>query len=351
MNDLSSIAIIGGGEDLAEEILSELLSRGYDAQDFRIFDSEVRAGEVVQVGKASFSTGLASVEALADVDAALFVGDGLLARDFLPGLAEAGALVVDATAFSRRTGCGTLVVPELNAEEITGVGDSRVYACPMPATIGLSIAMAPLHRLARVRRVTTTIFEPASQRGPAAIQELSQQSVAMVSGEGIDREKFSETFAFNVRPYAAAEGGEGWAFDEQMIAQEIAELFGDPPVEVLATIVRMPIFVGAGQSVWLDLDTALPLEEVRAALREAPSILLAGEGLDESDDAEMVRLLADAEPGPLDVAGSSAVHLARLRQNPARPESIGFWIVFDDQRKGVAMSVVATFERAWREQG
>ncbi|MFP6663224.1 MAG: Asd/ArgC dimerization domain-containing protein [Deltaproteobacteria bacterium] len=348
---MRSIAIIGGGGDLAEEVVGELLSRGHDAEDLRIFDSEVRAGEVVQVGKASFSTALASAEALAEVDTALFIGDGLLARDFLPGLAEAGLLVVDATAFSRRTGRGTLVVPEVNAEEIHAVGDSRVFACPMPATTGLSIAMAPLHRLARVQRVTTTIFEPASQRGPAAIQELSKQTVAMVSGEGLDRDKFPETFAFNVRPYAAAESGAGWAFDEQMIAQEVATIFGDPPVEVLATIVRMPVFVGACQSIWLDLESPLALEEAHAALREAPSILLAGESVGDTEDEELARLLADAEPGPVDVAGSSAVHLARLRQNPARPESIGFWIVFDDQRKGVAMSLVATFERAWREQG
>jgi aspartate-semialdehyde dehydrogenase len=348
---MSVVAIIGGGEELATELLSELLARGHDSDSIRVFDSEVRAGEVLQVENSRFSVGLASREALAEVDAVLFLGDGLLARDFVPGLSDLGVLVVDATPFSRRTERGALVVPEVNAEVIAVSGETRVYACPMPATVALSIALSPLRRLAGIHRVVTTILEPASQRGPAAIQSLSEESVAMVSGDGIDREKYPETFAFNARPYAAARDAGGWAFDERMVAQEVATLFGEPQIEVLATVVRMPVFVGACQSVWVDLDAALSLEEVREALREAPSILLAGESPEGISDEETASLLADAEPGPVDVAGSSAVHLARLRQDPARPESFGFWLVFDDQRKGVAMSVAATFERAWREQG
>lgn len=343
---MAEVAIVGAGEELAEEVLSELLARGHAAEGIRLFGGEGRAGEVLLLEGSSFRVDPATAEALADFETVLFFEDGLLARDHVPSLAEAGALVVDATAFSRRTRSGRLVVPEVNGELLAIPGEQRLFALPMPAVTGLATALAPLHALARINRVITTVFEPASNRGPAAIEDLSRQSVAMVSGEGIDREKFPETLAFNVRPYSSGGSEDGWAFDERMVAEEVATLFGEPPVEVLATVARVPVFLGAAQSVWVDLDGAVTLEDVRAALREAPSLLLAGDFLGEVVGDETGDLLADGEPGPVDVAGSSAVHIARLRQDPGRPESVGFWIAFDDLRKGVALNAVTTFERA-----
>lgn len=346
---MSTVAIVGAGEELAEEVLSELLARGHEPDTIRLFGGEGRAGEVMMLEGSSFRVDPVSAEALADFESILFFEDGLLARDHVPALADAGALVVDATAYSRRTRTGNLVVPEVNGAVLSAPGEQRVFALPMPASTGLATALAPLHALARINRVVTTIFDPASNRGAAAIEDLSRQSVAMVSGEGIDREKYPETLAFNVRPYSSGESDDGWAFDERMVAEEVATLFGEPPVEVLATAVRVPVFLGAAQSVWVDLDGAVTLEDIRTALRGAPSLLLAGDSLGDVVGDETGDLLADNEPGPVDVAGSSAIHLARLRQDPGRPESIGFWLAFDDLRKGVALNAVTTLERCTLE--
>ena len=238
-------------------------------------------------------------------------------------------------------------MPEVNGELLGAEGRSQLFAFPMPTTAGLAIALAPLHALAAIRRVVTTVFEPASQRGAAGIELLSRQSVAMVSGEGVDREKYPETFAFNVRPQAAGPEGEGWAFDERMVSQEIEALFPQPAFDVFVTITRVPVFVGAAQSLWVEFDSHVSLDEVQEALRGAPSIVVAGDALPEQVDGEMGSVLADQEAGPLDVAGSSAVHVGRLRLDPLRSDCLGMWIAFDDIRKGVAIGVASVFERAW----
>ena len=241
---VASIYIIGGGEELVAEVLAELMARGHDSAALRVLNDGAAAGEFVSVGEARFRIEVASEGAIENAEAAIFLGDGLLAKEFLPMLADRGTLVVDASPYARRMGVGTLVVPEVNGELLGAEERAQLFAFPMPATVGLSIALAPLHAHAAIRRVVTTVFEPASQRGVAGIELLSEQSVAMVSGEGVDREKYPETFAFNVRPQAAGSEGEGWAFDERMISQEIEALFPQPAFDVFTTIARVPVFVG-----------------------------------------------------------------------------------------------------------
>ena len=178
---MASIFIVGGSDDLLAEVVGELVGRGHDPEQLRLLHDGSIAGEFVSVGEARFRVDVASAAVLEEADAVIFLGDGLLAKEFLPVLAERGVLVVDATPYTRRMGLGTLVVPEVNGELLGAEERTQLFAIPMPATIGLSIALAPLHALASVRRVVATLFEPASQRGSAGIEMLSQQSVAMVS--------------------------------------------------------------------------------------------------------------------------------------------------------------------------
>lgn len=348
---MASIFIIGGSEDLMAEVLGELISRGHDSEQFRLLNESSFAGEVVTVGEARFRVEVATEAALEDAEVAIFLGDGLLAKEFVALLAERGSLVIDASPYARRMGLGTMVVPEVNGELLGAEGRSQLFSLPMPTTTGLAIALAPLHALAAIRRVVVTVFEPASQRGASGIEILSRQSVAMVSGEGIDREKYPETFAFNVRPQRGGPEGEGWAFDERMVSQEIESLFPQPAFDVFVTIARVPVFVGAAQSLWVEFESNVSLEEVQEALRGAPSILVGGDELPEAIDEEARAVLADQEAGPLDVVGSTAIHVARLRLDPLRADCLGMWIAFDDLRKGVAVGVATVFERAWGRYG
>ena len=136
-----------------------------------------------------------------------------------------------------------------------------------------------------------------------------------------------------------------------MIAEEISLLFPAPAFDVFATVTRVPVFVGAAQSVLVEFQRPLRLEEATEALREAPSVLMASDVLPEGMDPEAGELLLDHEAGPLDVAGSGAVHVGRLRMDPHRSDTLGFWLAFDDLRKGVAIGVASIFERTWGSLG
>ena len=179
---MASVYIVGGTEDLATEVLAELVARGHESELFHLMNASDESGEFVSTPQGRVRVQSVSEELLADADAVIFLGDGLLAKDLLPAVAERGTLVVDATPFSRRMGTGRLVLPEVNGEALATPGENQVFAYPMASTSGLATALAPLHACAGIRRVVTTVFEPASQRGAQGIEDLSRQSVAMVFG-------------------------------------------------------------------------------------------------------------------------------------------------------------------------
>jgi aspartate-semialdehyde dehydrogenase len=199
------------------------------------------------------------------------------------------------------------------------------------------------------------------------MEVLSQQSVKLMQGRGFDRDESPEQLAFNVRPRAAALDGEGWSVDERRIAGDLAALLGDPAPDVVATVVRVPVFAGVAQSVYVELERPLGRDEALQLLREGRGILLPetfdapaaadGEAFDdEGDDGfvaeeqdEAYDLLHDESPGPVEVNGSDAVHVARLHLDPREPRALAFWIAFDELRKGTSLTLVAMLEIALRE--
>jgi len=361
---MKRIAIVGASSEVATDLIDVLVERGFDLAGLRVLADETLAGEGIEAAGYDVRVEPAVPGSLGGgVDVGLFLGDGALARVLVPEARDAGAIVLDATPFSRESGA-PVVLPEVNPESLQSPGGRRVLALPGPHAVGLAVALAPLHEVATVKRVVTTVFESASLRGREAMDELSQQSVKLMQGRGFDRDQFSEQLAFNVRPQAAALEGAGWSVDEQRIAREIGALFGDPPPEVVATVVRVPVFAGAAQSVYVELAEPLDLEEARRLLREGRGILVAEPFVGEDPDREgdggyeddpdgdgdpLQELLHDEGPGPVEVSGSEAVHVARLRGDGRNPRALAFWIAFDELRKGTSLSLVATLEIALRD--
>jgi aspartate-semialdehyde dehydrogenase len=358
MRPIDQIAVVGGGESLAGQVVELLLERDFEMDSIRLLDDEERAGSWEEIAGHRVKVGPATAEKLAGIDAALFCDDGRLARELVQVVRTEGALVVDGSPFSRRFGTGPIVVPEVNAARIEGFATQGVIASPTSAAVGLSVALAPLRERFGLRRVVTTVLEPASQRGAEAIEELSRQAIAMFQGQGPDQsDEGQERIAFNIRPLGDSSlpgVPAGFALEEHVCAMEVAALFGEPRVMVLPTFLRVPVFCGASQVVYAELERAAELEELEALYRGARGLLLAGaiaaggEPSQEMIESGEYRLELDERPGPLDVNGSEAVHVGRIRRDPARPEAVSFWLAYDDQRKGVALNMVASLELARR---
>ncbi|HEY8514258.1 MAG TPA: Asd/ArgC dimerization domain-containing protein [Candidatus Binatia bacterium] len=370
MSDAVRIAIVGATTEVASELIDVLAARGFDLTGLRVLADESLAGEAIEAAGWDVRVEPAVAGSLGGVDVALFLGDGELARALVPEAREQGAIVIDASPFSRDELGAPLVLPEVNAASVKELAKERVLAIPGPHTAGLAAALAPLHEAATVRRVVTTVFESASLRGREAMDELSRQSVTLMQGRGIDRRESPEQLAFNARPQPSSLEGEGWSVDERRLAREITTLF-DAPIDVAATVVRIPVFAGTAQAVFVELANELTLDEATKLLREGRGVVLpeppigSGDGAetlpDEDDDSaepdedeeeldgDEPDLLHDQTPGPVDVNGSEAVHVARLRTLPRDPRALAFWLAFDDLRKGLGLTLVATLEIALRE--
>jgi len=370
---MTRIAIVGASSEVATDLIDVLADRGFDLAGLRVLGDASLAGEGIEAAGYDVRVEQAERGSLGGVEVALFVGDGTLARLLVHEAHEAGAIVIDATPFSRTAGA-PVVLPEVNAERIGQLGEKRILAVPGPHGVGLAAALAPLHEALGIRRVVTTVFDSAAVHGREAMDALSQQSVRLMQGRGLAEDEFPEQLAFNVRPQCAPADGEGSSLDERRLVGEIASLFGDS-IEVVATVVRVPVFAGVAQAVWVELERPVDTEEAERLLREGRGILLpeAGKAVDavgggesfgdeidddayadeagEEEDGEPIGerthdLLHDEAPGPVEVGGSEAVHVARVRADRG---GVAFWVAFDELRKGISLSLVATLEIALRE--
>jgi aspartate-semialdehyde dehydrogenase len=358
---MTRLAIVGASSEVATDLIDVLVDRGFDLGGLRVLADESLAGEAIEAAGYDVRVEQARPGCLEGVDVALFLGDGALARELVGEAREEGVLVIDATPFSAASGAA-VVLPEVNASRIGSV-EERVLAVPGPHGVGLAVALAPLHEAVGVKRVVTTVFESAAMHGREAMDMLSQQSVRLMQGRGFARDEFGEQLAFNARPQLGELGLEGSSFDEVRLAREIGSLF-DGAIEVVATVVRVPVFAGAAQSVYVELERPLDADEARRLLREGRGILMPepldpdsrGDGVtepdadepddDESDDEQGHDLLHDEGPGPVEVGGSESVHVARVRGDG---NVLAFWIAFDELRKGTSLSVIATLEIALRD--
>jgi aspartate-semialdehyde dehydrogenase len=360
---MTRIAIVGASSEVTSDLIDVLVERGFDLAGLRVLGDESLAGEAIEAAGYDVRVEPAVPGSLAGCEVALFVGDGTLARELVPEASAAGTIVLDATPYSREEASAPVILPEVNADRIAELAVDRVVALPSMHGVGLAVALAPLHEAATVRRVVTTVFESAAARGREGMDLLSQQTVKLMQGRGFDHDESPEQLAFNARPQAAALAGDGWSVDERRIAGDMAALFGEPAIDVLATVVRVPVFAGTAQSVYVELERPLGREEALQLLREGKGILLpetfeAAEPADEAlpDDGfvdqeqeEAYDLLHDESPGPVEVSGSEAVHVARVHADPRNPRALAFWIAFDELRKGTSLALVSTLEIALRD--
>ncbi len=346
------ITLVGDDPELSEQILRALLERGFELEGIRALGGEERQGELIEIEDARLRVEKADSLGLAGAEAILFYGDGDLAADLID-LVPDGVIVLDATpAASARSG-SVPVVAEVNAEMIGALAASGTIALASPATVGLAVALAPLHEAGRVRRVVTTVLYPASSAGRNGVERLSRQSVELMQGKALDEEIDPEHFAFNLRPQAG-DYDSAWSSDERHLVREIGALFGEPAIEVVATGVRVPVFYGIGQSVYIETEEPLDPDEAERLLLRGRGLLVAGSTAVDEEDAELseetpIEAVVDVAPGPVDVAGSDAVHIAHMRADPRKEGALAFWLCLDDQRKGIALNAVSSLEIALRD--
>jgi aspartate-semialdehyde dehydrogenase len=230
-----------------------------------------------------------------------------------------------------------LVVPEVNPHAIADYRKRGIIANPNCSTIQMVVALKPLHDVARIRRVVVATYQSVSGAGKEAMDELFNQTRGIYVNEPAHkfRNKFTKQIAFNVIPHIDSFMEDGSTKEEWKMAVETRKIL-DPDIQVSATCVRVPVFIGHAEAVNVEFEGAISEEEARAALRAAPGVSV----IDYRADEGYVT--------PQECVGEDAVYVSRLRKDPTVRHGLAFWCVSDNLRKGAALNAVQIAEELVR---
>jgi aspartate-semialdehyde dehydrogenase len=325
------VAVVGATGVVGREMLATLARRQFPAARVVALASARSAGKAIEVGGRSYPVEEARPEAFAGVDVALFSAGAAASRALAPAAAAAGAVVIDNSSAWRMDPGVPLVVPEVNAAAAAD-RPKGIIANPNCSTIQMLVALAPLHRAARLRHVVVSTYQAASGKGQAALDELHRAARAAALGEPFAPEVFPGALALNV--LSDWKPGEGdYSEEELKMVNETRKILGDPSVGVSPTAVRVPVPNGHAESVHAQFHRPMTAAEARALLRSAPGV-----ALDERPYAP------GAHPQPRDASGRDEVFVGRVRDDLAVPGAINLWVVADNLRKGAALNAVQIAE-------
>jgi aspartate-semialdehyde dehydrogenase len=328
-----SVAVLGATGVVGHEILSILEERKFPVRTLKALASARSVGKTVRFHGEQIPVEVAGPSSFRGVELVLASAGATATRELAPAIAASGAVLVDNSSAFRMDPHVPLVVPEVNAAEISQ--HRGIIANPNCVAIILCVAVAPIHRAAGVERIVVTTYQSASGAGLAAMRELEQQTRAVLAGEAPVPVALPHPIAFNVFSHNTAIGPSGYNGEETKVIQETKKILGAPELRVTATCVRVPVMRAHSESINLTLRDAL--DEVRA--RE---ILSAAPGIEITDDRQH-----NTFPMPLTASGKDAVYVGRIRSDSSQPPGRGLnlFVCGDQLRKGAALNAIQIAER------
>jgi aspartate-semialdehyde dehydrogenase len=310
-------------------VLEVLAERGFPASEVVAFASARSAGTRVP-----FAGGELEVRELRDdsfegFDLALFSAGGSTSKRYAPEAVARGCVVVDKSSAFRMDPEVPLVVPEVNPEALDA--HRGIVSNPNCSTIQLVAALKPLHDAAGLAHVTVATYQAVSGTGANAVRELHDQSRAVLAGEPAAPSVYPHQIAFNVLPHCDAFEGDSTT-EETKLVNETHKILGDTGIAISSTCVRVPVWRGHSEAVWVETHEPLGAERARALLGDAPGVRVV-------DDPA-----AGAYPLPSAAAGTDDVLVGRIRDDVSRRHGISLFVVADNLRKGAATNGVQIAE-------
>ena len=326
------VAVAGATGAVGREIIKTLAERDFPVDDIAALASARSVGQEISFGpRRVLKVRNLDTFDFAGWDIGLFSPGAAVSAIHAPRAAAAGCLVIDNTSHFRMDHDVPLVVPEVNPEALQKARRRRIVANPNCSTIQMVVALKPLHDLFTVKRVVVSTYQAVSGAGKEGMDELFTQSKGSFVGDPPTSEQFTRPIAFNVIPHIDRFMDDGFTKEEWKMAVETRKIMGGD-IRVVATCVRVPVFVGHSESVVVEFEEPVDLEQARAVLREAPGVILH----DRREDGGYVT--------PIDCVGEDATYVSRLRIDPTVPNGLAFWCVSDNLRKGAALNAVQIAE-------
>jgi aspartate-semialdehyde dehydrogenase len=271
-----------------------------------------------------------SPEGFEGVDIALFAGtegEKGAAVTFASEAVKRGAIVIDNGADFRMQPDVPLVVPEVNAK--ASKKHKGIIANPNCSTIQMVVALWPIHKLAKIKRIVVATYQAASGAGREAVKQLYEETRAVLEGRDLPSEKaLPQRIAFNVFPHIGGFAEEGYTSEEWKMVRETHKIFDDKSIKISATTVRVPVAQGHSEAVYIETAKNITVEKIRSLLKKHPGVIVI-------DDVKNAKY-----PLPIDAANRDEVFVGRIRKDPFVKNAFWLWIVSDNLLKGAATNAV-----------
>ena len=325
------VAIVGVSGAVGQEFLRVLAERDFPIDELVLFGSARSAGRTYTFrGNDYVVRELRHGDDFKGVAIAFVSAGASVSKEFAPDITKFGTIMIDNSSAFRMDDSVPLVVPEVNAEDAK-MCPRGIIANPNCTTIQMVVALKAIEDLSHIKRVHVSTYQAASGAGASAMAELEQQYREVLDGKPVTVEKFAYQLAYNLIPHIDVFTDNGYTKEEMKMYNETRKIMHSD-VQVSATCVRVPSLRAHSESIWVETETPLNLEDVREAFRAADGIVL------QDNPAEK------EYPMPLFVSGKDAVYVGRIRQDLANPNGLTFWCVGDQIRKGAALNAVQIAE-------
>jgi len=331
MNKQPNIAIVGASGAVGQELLKILEQRHFPVGTLQLFGSERSAGtQYTFRGEPITVKLLQQNDDFRGVDIAFTSAGASMSRQFAETITKYGAVMIDNSSAFRMDDDVPLVVPECNPDDAF-VRPRNIIANPNCTTIMMVVVLKPLEALSHIRRIHVSSYQSASGAGAAAMAELEQQYKDIVEGNPLTIQKFPHQLAYNVIPQIDVFCDNGYTKEEMKMFNETRKILHSD-VTVSAMCVRVSSLRSHSESVWIETERPISVEEAQRAIASAQGCVL------QDDPAQLVY------PMPLDTAGKDDVFVGRVRKDLANDNGLTFWLSGDQIRKGAALNAIQIAE-------
>ena len=328
-----NIAVAGATGLVGRQMLNVLEARDFPVKSIKLLASARSKGKKITFKGEEIEVEELTENSFEGVEVALFSAGGGTSKKFAPHAAKAGCVVIDNSSAWRMDPEVPLVVPEVNPDDVKW--NKGIIANPNCSTIQMVVVLKPLHDAAKIERLVISTYQAVSGAGVNAVEELREQSRAILEGKEYPPKVFPYQIAFNCIPQIPQSGAfeaNGYTSEELKMVNETKKIIGDDSIRVTATTVRVPVFDAHSESVNVETREKLTAQQARDILSKAPGVVV------QDDPANQVYPLA------CNAARTYETYVGRIREDLSHPRALDLWIVADNLLKGAALNAVQIAE-------
>ena len=327
-----SVAVAGATGAVGNQMISCLEERNFPISSIKFLASHRSVGRKLRFKGDEIPVEELKADSFKGVDIALFSAGGGTSIQFSPIAANSGCVVVDNSSAWRMDPDIPLIVPEVNSHAIAGYKNKGIIANPNCSTIQMVVALNPIHKKYGIKRIVVSTYQAVSGTGKKAIDELFDQTRAMINFIDWEKRVYPHRIAFNCLPHIDVFQDNGYTKEEMKMVNETRKILEDDTIGVTATTVRIPVFYGHSESINVETRSPASVKEVRALLEKAPGVKVV-------DDPKN-----NLYPLAIDAAGKDETLVGRIRKDESIENGINLWVVADNIRKGAATNAVQIAE-------